>query len=599
VETNDPQLKKLGPGVRRGGYVAGIAFAIEDGPAHYLPVRHAEGDNLPADHVWSYLRDQARRFQGTIVGANFSYDLDYLMQNGVEFPNVEWFRDIQIAEPLIDDLQDSYSLQSICERYEIPGKDEALLRAAAEEWGIHPKLGIWKLPGRYAAAYGIGDVLKPLQILRRQERRIEEEGLWQIYNLESKVLPVLVKMRRRGVRIDFDKLEKIERWSEQEEKIALQKVYDATGVRIEVGDVWKKEGLAKALQHVGVKLERTAGGKTKRAPQWKITNEVLDAVDHPIGELIRRARKVNKVRTTFINSVREHEIDGRIHCTFNQLRRSKDDGSGDERGARYGRLSSTDPNLQQQPGRDPEIGPMWRSVYIADEGMQWACLDYSKQEPRMLVHFAELTGCKGAADMAQRYRDEPKMDIYVVLGELTGTGYNDSKQLYLGLSYAMGGKKLCISIKKPTKWIVTRRGKSIEVAGDEGQAIMDKFHKSAPFITQLADQCEAAARERGFIKTILGRRCRFPRDMDGHYMWTHKALNRLIQGSSADQTKQAMVDADAAGHPLQLQVHDELNESVRDEAQAQELSDIMVNCVELTVPTVVGMGLGPNWGEAK
>lgn len=602
VETRDESLKKFGIGVRRGGYVAGIGMAIEDGPSLYLPVRHQGGDNLPAEQVWAYLRAQAKHFRGIVVGANFGYDLDYFLENGVEFPEVKFFRDVQIAEPLIDDLQDKYNLEAICERHGIPGKDERLLRLAAEEYGVHPKKELWKLPGRFAAEYGIADVLRPLQLLRRQERIIEEQDLWQIFDLESRVLPVCVKMRRIGVRIDFDQLDKVERWSIREEQKAVDQIYEETGVRIGLGEITNKAGPVAALQKIGVKLNKTPAGesgKLKGAAGYQLRSEDLDAIDHPVAELIRRARKTNKIRTTFVNSIRTHEVNGRIHCTFQQLRKAQEDETKDERGARYGRMAATGPNMQQQPSRDPEIGPMWRAIYIPDEGGLWICADYSKQEPRMLVHYAELIGCKGARAMADRYRAEPEMDIYIVLGEVTGTGYNDSKQIYLGLSYSMGGGKLCRKIGKPTMWKKDRRGQLREFAGPEGQAILDQFHKEAPFIRQLAQEVEKAAKSRGYVRTILGRKCRFPWDDEKkEYWYTHKGLNRIIQGGSADQAKQAMVDADAAGHPLQLPVHDELNET-GDRERAEDLRDIMVNAVTLNVPTIVGLGIGVNWGDAK
>jgi len=192
-----------------------MSFAIEDGPAFYLPIRHASGENLPVENTLGYLREQASKFKGDIVGANLQYDLDFLAQEGVTF-NPRFFRDVQIAEPLLDELQNSYSLNAIAERHGIPGKDQILLEQAAQAYGVNPKSGMWQLPPEYVGPYAEQDARLPLQLLSRQERRIDEEGLWGIYDLESRLLPVLVKMRRRGVRIDFDKLEYVENWSLQE-----------------------------------------------------------------------------------------------------------------------------------------------------------------------------------------------------------------------------------------------------------------------------------------------------------------------------------------------------------------------------------------------
>lgn len=589
-ETCDPHLKELGPGVRRGGRIVGVSFAVEDGPAVYLPFGHAGGDNLPAEHVLEYLRDQADCFAGDLVGANLSYDLDYLEQAGVRF-RPRFCRDVQVAEPLLDELQDGYSLQAIAERHGLPGKAEDQLRAAAEAYGVDAKAGLWRLPARHVGAYAEQDARLPLQLLRRQERLLEEQNLWGVYDLESRLLPVLVKLRRRGVRVDFDRLEQVETWSLQEEEKALAEVHRLTGARVAVGEVWKAEALARVLSRLGVQVPLTP--QTKKP---SVTRALLASVDHDAARMLLRARKVNKVRTTFAASVRMHAVGDRVHPTFNQLRSTKDRESEDS-GARYGRLSSSDPNLQQQPARDPELGPMWRSVYVPDEGYPWACLDYSQQEPRWLVDYAERSRCTGAAATAQRYRSSPKTDSHQMMAEIAHIQRKQAKEIFLGLCYGMGPGKLCRKLNLPTTWAHSARlNKMVEVAGPEGAALLRVFDAAVPFVRELADRCEAQAKRRGYILTVLGRRCRFPRAADGQFDWCHKALNRLIQGSSGDQTKKAMVDADAAGIYQQLQVHDEIDASLGPE-DAQRLAAVMREAVPCRVPMVVDVELGRSWGE--
>ncbi len=227
VETCDLYLKKLGPGVRRGAYIAGISFAIEDSnKGYYLPLRHTGGDNMedvPAALEW--LRNQAANFTGEIVGANLGYDLDFLWEAGIHFPKIKMYRDVQVAEALIDELQMSFSLETICRKYLGIGKNESLLREAAIAYGINPKAQMYLLPARFVGAYAEDDAHLPLLVLRRQEKEIEEQDLWNIYDMESQLLPVLVRMRRRGVRVNLKKLEEIEKWSIDQEKIALQEVF--------------------------------------------------------------------------------------------------------------------------------------------------------------------------------------------------------------------------------------------------------------------------------------------------------------------------------------------------------------------------------------
>lgn len=604
LETRDPDLKKLGIGVRRGGYAVGFAVAIEDGPSFYLPTKHGGGDNLDHDQVVRYLRDQAKRFRGVLVGANLSYDLDYLHAEGIEFSAVEWFRDVLVAEPLLDELQHEYNLDAVLARHGIPGKDETLLRRAAEEFGVHPKAGLWELPGRFVGAYAEGDVTKPLHLLRRQERLVDAQDLWGVYDLESRVLPVLVAMRRRGVRVDVERLQELGKWAWEQEIQALAEVFEHTAVRIEPGTTATKGPVAKALESVGVELELTKGRKDGKNKQPKITADILDAIDHPVGALLRRAKKMDKLRTTYTEGILKHLVGDRIHCTFNQLRRTKDAGGSDV-GPAYGRISASDPNLQNQPIRDPEI--QWRTIYIPDEGLEWVDADYSQQEPRMLTHFAALAECRGAWDAVQRYRDNPDLDNHTMMAQLvydlgdakpTKVQRGNAKNIYLGMCYGMGPAKLCHDCNLPTEW-VTKNGRTYETAGPEGRALFELFHDKAPFVKQLAKKATRAAKRRGYIVTLSGRRCRFPIDKErGGYGWTHKALNRLIQGSSADQTKAAMVAAHEAGLPVQLQIHDELALS-GGEDEARLLADIMTNCTEILVPSKVDVHLGVNWAATK
>jgi DNA polymerase I-like protein with 3'-5' exonuclease and polymerase domains len=606
VETRDEQLRDFGVGVRRGGYVVGYAYAIEGGPSGYLPTRHFGGGNLPEENVLAYLRDQAKTYKGEIVGANFGYDLDYLWENKVELAPRR-FRDVQVAACLVDELQDSYSLESIAKRCGLPGKDEGALVEAAKAHGVDPKMGLWKLHSRHVGPYATRDAVLALEVMAQLDKEIEAQEIDPIWDLESRLLPVLVKVRRRGVRVSFERLEKVERFCLEEESNAYSAIKAKTNVRLAMGDCNKSEAMAKVLREIGIKPELTP--KTKKP---KITADFLKSIHHPVAELMLRARKVNKVRTTFVQSIRDHAVGDRIHCTFNQVRKTEDygDDGEEEQGPAFGRVSAVDPNLQQQPARDPELGPMWRQVYVADEGGEWCCADYSQQEPRWTIHYAEACGCSGAREAAGAFRADPRIDNYVLLakvvhGEAAWAAWDKAeqkkvrepiKQTWLGLSYGMGAAKLCRRLGLATEWKFSeRRGQMVEVAGPEGQALFDLFNSKAPFLKELANLAQNKARRVGHIRTVLGRRCRFPL-VDGQYEWCHKALNRVIQGSSADQMKKAMVDADDAGVRLLLQVHDELDLTVWDRKEGEKLSEIMVAAAPCSVPHVVDLEFGKSWG---
>ena len=636
VETKDPDIRAMGCGARRSDtMLVGYSFRIEGGPGFYVPLRHQGGDNVEsAQAALAYLALQARTFQGELVGCNLGYDCDWLAQEGVNFieSGCRW-RDIGVAEPLIDELQFNYGLEAISQRYGRPGKNEELLRQAAEFYGVDPKGGLWKLPARFAGPYGLGDVDEPLAILRLQEAKIEAAGLWDIFNLECDVQPVLTLLRRRGVLIDQDRLAQVEQWSLGEEAAALDEVHRLTGVRIKVGDVWKAKVVAPALEAIGVTLSKTSKG------QPELQAATLAGIDHPVAGRLVWARKTNKLRTTFVESVRTFMINGRLHTTFNQLRRNDseseaadDDGSG----ARYGRLSSEKPNLQQQPSRD-EFAKMWRSIYVPEHGMKWGSLDYSQQEPRLMMHYAENapvgipykgTGISQLAHDAavaacDQYRTNRETDNHTMVAQIAGIERKPAKEIFLGKIYGIGGAKVSRKLGLPTRWVVYGRnwgeeqyfakddlvkaqtwaaqsgGRLHETAGEECQAILDRFDEKLPFVRELAQLAKKMAESRGYVRTILGRHCHFPVGFGGKYDWTHKSLNRVIQGSAADQTKSALVMVHRDGHYLQLQVHDELTGSFHGMGDAQAAAEIMEHCIpQITVPSKVDIELGSSWGDS-
>lgn len=637
-ETFDPQLTTLGPGAMRDGRTVGWSFKIEThNRAFYLPYGHEGGDNLPKDQVMAYLRRQVKNFEGEYVGANLQYDINYGYSDGFEWNPNATFRDIQIADPLIYELHMSYSLKEIGKRNGFDAKDEGLLYEAARAHGLDPKKGLWRLPARFVGAYAERDADSPLQIYAKQREILDRDNLWQVFDVESKLTPVLVRMHRRGVRIDEERLAKIELWAERESLEASRRIRSETGLSLGPDEVWKPERVAPVLKSIGIRLGTTSTG----APQ--IDKAILKSADHKVASDILRMRKLDKIRSTFAASIRRYMHNGRIHCTFNQI--AREDEAGDQKGVRYGRLSAVHPNLQQQPSpeRDPEIAGEWRKIFVPEEGAIWGVNDYSQQEPRWTTHFAAVMNFDRAAEAAKRYRDNPDTDNHEMMTRLIHGDSNvdgwmatepkvykyhrgNSKIIYLGVCYGEGGVKLCDDLGLDTRWayidgwgpnkmtefrltqhevmiIKAQRqsGYYKEVAGEEGQEILDQFDREAPFIRQLANACSSQASKKGFVKTILGRRLHFEARDDGTYDYTHKALNRVIQGSSADQTKMALIEVDRQGYFLQLQVHDETDGSYGSEEEARAVGKIMRECVldilNPLVPFKVDTECGPSWGE--
>ena len=605
TETCCPDLKTLGPAVRRNGFIAGVSFAVDDEKksAWYLPIAHALGPNLNREAVVRYLRDQAAEFTGEIVGANLQYDIDYLAQYGVVFRRAV-FRDVQVAAALINELEDGYSLGAIAERNGFGGKSESLLGEAAGAFRLDKKKDLWRMPAKFVGPYAEDDAALPLKILEKQQKEIDHQNLQRVFDLESRLLPVCIKMRRRGVRVDFDKLSEIESRMLEIEQTQCAHIRELTGYRFGIEDIGKASITGRLLEeHCGCVLPRTP-----KSGEYMVSKDVLAAVDTPLSHAIAKQKRANKIRTTFVASIRKHSVEGRIHCTFTQLRKQREDG--DTVGAAFGRLSSSNPNLQQQPVRDP-YSHDWRSIYLPDEGGMWGCLDYSEQEPRNLLHWAALTAelvlprqhpIRKAIELSlKKYWEDPRVDGHQMMADLIGwkgkEGRTRAKAVLLGLCYGMGGVKLAGELGLKTILIRGRDGKLRDAPGADTLEILDTFNARLPYVHWMAGVAERKVKERGYLSTLSGRRCRFPQDRCGNYEWTHKSLNRLIQGSAADQTKTAMVEADRQGFRLQLQVHDELDLTVYSPQEAEQLAVLMRDVMPLKSPSKIDIETGPNWGE--
>jgi len=608
VECRDDDLKKLGPGVRRGGYVCGIAFAIEDGPAHYLPVAHEGGGNQNSEHVWAYLKDQAANFTGEVVFNSAPYDLDYLWEGGVFFSNALFHRDVQVAEPLLDELQKTYGLDAICARRGLPGKDESELRQHAKEWGVDPKAGLWRLHASAVGRYAIGDVRAPLQLLRVQEKEIEEQNLRETYDLESAVTPALVRMTRRGLRVDLDELDRVEAWAKGRLKEYLDQIHQLTGVRI--GSISNAEEVARALRKHGVDVPTKIHGGTGKT-MFSVQKLWLQQQTDDVSKAVITGREFAKLLGTYVGGFRKHLVKDRLHPSFKQLVGAADedednDEDGDSSGARFGRVAAKHPNVHGSMKRSREIKNRWRKVLVPDEGKRWFKADLGQQEPRITVHFAEICNLPGAQQAGDAFRNDPCFDPYQLMVELCKTPLDldlkklrdDLKEVYLANCYGMGGGKTALKLKLPTELKTSRRtGFTYEAAGPEAQAIIDRFNRGVPYVRALASRCAKSAKEKKYIIALGKRRVRFELDENGEIKDEHKAISKLIQGSAAHQTKMALVALDRAGYPLQNTVHDEFGYSGESDEEARCMGEITCDAVVIRVPFRCDIESGLSYGD--
>ena len=591
LETRDPNLMKLGPGwCRNDGYVIGYAVAAGDFVGYY-PVRHEDG-NLPEKLVVNWLKKQMATPKIEKVMHNAMYDLGWMRWAGIEVQGP--IIDTMIAAPLLNENRRYYNLNSLTGEYLGEYKNEKMLKAAAAMYGVDPKSDMWRLPSKFVGSYAEQDAAVTLRLWDRLRVDIKQDEVTSIFQLESSLLPVLLEMKTKGVRVDTDGAEQIQIELSKREKELLKEIRSDTGVSIEP---WSAASVAKAFDALGLKYHRT---ENSNAPSF--TKQFLSNHTHPIAQKIVKLREFNKANTTFVETILEHSCNGRIHCDFNPLR-------SDEGGTVTGRFSSSNPNLQQIPARDPEIKSMIRGLFIPEEGTKWGSFDYASQEPRWLAHYcAQLNGVHrhpqidSVIDMYQK----GNADFHQMVADLADISRKEAKTVNLGIMYGMGRKKLA---------------GVMDIDEMEAKSLLEKYHERVPFVKGIADLASATASKSGSIRTWLGRKCRFDmwepksfgynkamkiedaiKEYGGKGMirraFTYKALNKLIQGSSADQTKKAMVDCHAEGLTPMLTVHDELCFSISSQEQSDRIVEIMSTCVpNLKVPFEVDAELGDNWGE--
>ena len=590
LETCDPNMESLGPGwPRNDGYIVGYAIAV-DGWAGYFPVAHAGGGNLDKRIVERWISDVLATPADKIMH-NAAYDLGWLRATGFEVNGTIY--DTMLAAPVLDENRYAYSLNSLGFDYLKEIKSEQGLKESASDFGVHPKKELWKLPAMHVGDYAEQDAALTLKLWHNLRPLLIKDEVGSIFELETEVLPVLVDITLKGINFNRAQCERHMTEMRRKETEILKYLKSQAGMQV---DIWAAQSIAAAFDRLGIQYPKTAAG----APSF--TKSFLDTHEHPMSKMILEARELNKTHGTFLEPYLKHSAkDGRIHTHFNQMR-------NEEGGTVTGRLSASNPNLQQVPARHEIIGPMVRGLFLPEEGQVWAANDFSSQEPRLLVHYAALLGLPGAEKMAQAYREDPNMDFHQMVADLAGIKRKAAKTIGLGLMYGMGKAKLATQLDLPM---------------DEASDLINTFHAKVPFLKGTVDavmkRIEHPA-SGGSIRTLLGRKCRFP-------LWeptewgvnkalpreqavieygvrikragTYKGLNRLIQGSAADQTKAGMVALHKAGFRLLLQVHDEVALSVRNIDEAREAADIMAKAVTLEVPSRVDVETGPSWGEAS
>jgi DNA polymerase I-like protein with 3'-5' exonuclease and polymerase domains len=607
IETYDPNLRNLGPGVYRGdGKILGVSLCDGEGFNEYYNLGHY--DCTPDERVAneSYLREVLAT-PVIKIGQNIIYDLDWLENSEYEFQVNGKLRSIEIAEALLDEEQGQYNLDFMGKKYLGEGKKKSQPERFCEENRLDGdfRAWLWKMPYSMVREYAKDDADKPLRIHDIQQPMIVEQEMSDLYDLECELTRCLLLFRKTGVFIDEDKRDrnglKIQSRIEELESELFAKygefncnstaqiapIFDRAGIRYPYnvlfhgakeaeGNVWRTErdlqsdpSVKRFSPNIDAYFYKRFGEKER--------SEAIPLVV-TMNELRQNRSHLDKF--VMGSHVRFVGPDGKIHCSFYNMR---NDSFGNLKGTRSGRFSSANPNLQQQPskGVDEYWGKICREDFVPYPDHWWMKFDYSQIEYRFLAHFAVGPGSE---ELRAAY-NRGDVDYHQYIMDLTGLKRRYAKNLNFGVAFGMGA----LHMAELFGW-----------TEEYAREILAIYHERAPYVKATTQAVEQVAKKRGYIKTFLKRR--------SHLIDSHKAYKmfcRLLQGSAADLMKKAMHDIYKAGLYDVLKphatVHDEIDVSVPKTKEgieaAREHNNLMETCLTLKVPIKAEAEVGPNWAD--
>jgi DNA polymerase I-like protein with 3'-5' exonuclease and polymerase domains len=616
TETNDERLRAdMGSGWPfKAGFVCGISVAWREGGdirARYIPIRHPDRDNHDPAQVLQWLRDLIA--SGIhIITQNGLYDWGWLRAEAdIRMPPAERLEELGALATLVDENRKRYSLDELCKWRGVAGKNEASLAEGAAAIGLSkrdkPKANIWRMPARFVAPYAEQDAASTLALFESLNPVLDREGTRNAYRLEVDLLPMVLEMRRRGVRVDTARAEQARDQLLQKRDAVFAEISDKLGANIGMAEIGRSKWLAATFDQHGIKYPRTEKGN----PSFTAGNSGwMPRHPHWLPPLIVKADRLNNAAVNFLQGyILDHVINGRIHAEIHPHR-------SDEGGTRSLRFSYSDPPLQLMPAHDEELTALIRGVFLPETGEVWAKPDISQQEFRFIVHYAACHKLRGAQQAVDRYCADPDTDFHAFVAELTGIERKSAKAANFAKAFGAGVRKFAAMINQ-------REG--------DARAIYEKYDRALPFVYQLAKVCQRIAQRQGYLELYDGARRHWddwvacadwtkgagpcPREEaerrinDPAHPWyrkgplrrvdAHKGMNALIQGSAARHTKLWMRAVWREGITPLLQMHDALECSVLSPEQAERVAELGCEVVDLAVPIRVDLKYGRNWGDAK
>ena len=561
--------------------LVGLSFATEEGVAAYVPVAHDYLDapqQLDRDWVLEQLKPILEDESQAKVGQNLKYDMSVLARYGIEMKGIK--HDTMLASYVFNSVGGKHDMDSLALRFlqhscisfeQIAGKGKKQLTFNQIELGE-------------ASPYAAEDADVTLRLHNRLMENIEQdEKLKAIYEeIEVPLIPVMSRIERTGVFIDDMLL------GAQSQEIAVrldeleQKAYEIAEQEFNMNS--PKQLQAILFEKMGLPvIKKTPSG----APSTN--EEVLQelALDYPLPKLIIEYRGLAKLKSTYTDKLPKmiNAETGRVHTSYHQAVTAT------------GRLSSTDPNLQNIPIRNDE-GRRIRQAFVAQHGWKILAVDYSQIELRIMAH---LSGDKALLEAFQQGKDIHAATAAEIIGvdieQVTTEQRRRAKAVNFGLIYGMSAFGLA---------------KQLGIPRGEAQHYMDTYFERYPGVMQYMEDTRSAASEQGFVETIYGRRLHLPEIQSRNGMRRkaaeRAAINAPMQGTAADIIKKAMllvdewIQAEGDGRvKLLMQVHDELVFEVEESSLAEiesKVQELMESAAELEVPLVAEAGHGDNWDQA-
>ena len=554
----------------------------------------------------------------SIVNHNLKFDLHFLESMGFKYDGP--LHDTMVYAALLDEHLFEYNLDYLGTKYVGAGKaTDIYAKLAALFGGPATKKAqaknLHRAPWEMLAGYAKQDTRTTLQLFDYQKGKLIEEELEQVAALEMRLLPVLMDMEHRGVRVDLDAAERAIATITEDAGIKQQKLNRLAGFMVNpnpsqsIKDLfkptWESEGPApeggKEKGH-WVLSDGTIAGTTD-AGKASIDADCLRRMQHPAAKMILDLRQMLKTRDTFLKGhILGYHHKGIVHANFNQTKSDNDLGTG------TGRLSCNSPALQQIHKRNKDIAKVVRAVFLPDPGQDWNCRDWSQMDFRVFAHYVDSPRINAL------YAGNADLDFHQMVADMTGLPRSmtagikgNAKQINLGLVFGMGEGKLAQEMGLPFTEEYSR-GKTYLRAGEEALAVFAQYHENVPGIKSLLSKAASVAKSRGFVKTILGRRIRFP---GGQF--THKAGGLVFQGTAADALKVKIVEIHNAlkntDARILINVHDEADTSMPKGAEGERLNKMVGEIYEnfsgvdtpikFSVPIRSSSGTGPNWWEAS